>query len=151
MSEQEIKEETKEEPTKGLMAESAVAQEEAETQDLAHNVEEAELKKPDFLPDEYWDGEKGTKLEELMEAFSKQEKSYEQLRSKMSRGDHKPPKEYSTTDIGEINADDPLLETYTNRPKGYPENQGYLRRKGNPGRKYRRPSPGQGRTKGNGW
>ena len=113
MSEQEIKEETQEEPTKGLMAESAVAQEEAETQDLAHNVEEAELKKPDFLPDEYWDGEKGTKLEELMEAFSKQEKSYEQLRSKMSKGGHKAPKEYSTTDIGEINADDPLLETYT--------------------------------------
>jgi hypothetical protein len=113
MSEEEVKEETQEEPSKGLMAESKVAKEEAETEDIAHDVQEAELKKPDFLPDEYWDAEKGTKLEELMEAFSKQEKSYEQLRTKMSKGNHKAPKEYSTSDIGEVNADDPLLETYT--------------------------------------
>ena len=110
---EEVTEQVKEEPSKGLMSEAKVEEEVRDSEDIPHDVQEAELKKPDYLPEEYWDAEKGAKLEDLMEAFSKQAKTHEELRKKMSTGRHKVPKEYSTEDLGEINADDPLLEAYT--------------------------------------
>lgn len=66
--------------------------------------------RPDYVPEQFWDPEKGADLEGLA-------KSYAELRSKMSSGKHKAPKngEYSREAIAEydIPDDDPLLGEFT--------------------------------------
>lgn len=48
--------------------------------------------KPEGFPDEYWDDEnKGVNAQALYEGLQKQEKIAKDLRSKMGKGDHKPP------------------------------------------------------------
>ena len=116
----EVKEEVKEE-TKGLMAE-ATEQEEAVDSDLVHTEpavepDEVEFKRPEYLPEEFWDDDNGAKLEELMTEFEKTKKSYSELRTKMSRGEHKPPEKYEIKDLGKIAPDDPLLETFVDWSK----------------------------------
>tara|TARA_R100001129_G_scaffold122791_1_gene85560 strand:- start:217 stop:1008 length:792 start_codon:yes stop_codon:yes gene_type:complete len=113
LEEEKVEETATEEKPQGLMAEAKKEEEKIEDEEINHDVKEAELKKPDYLPEEYWDEENGTKLEALMDAFTKQEKSYQELRKKMSRGDHKPPEKYTWENLGEVDPDDALLGTYT--------------------------------------
>ena len=108
------KETVVEEKPQGLMANAKPEEEvQIEDGDIAHDVKEAELKKPDILPEEYWDTEKGANVEKLMGDFEKQKKSYNELRKKMSQGKHKAPENYTYENLGEIDADDPLLATYS--------------------------------------
>lgn len=66
--------------------------------------------RPDYIPEQFWDPENGPMVEQLA-------KSYQELRTKMSTGKHKAPKDgaYSIEalkDFG-VEADDPLLSQFT--------------------------------------
>ncbi len=94
-----------------------MAEEKVEDGEMAHDVEQAELKKPEYLPEEYWDEKTGANLEKLMGEFDKQKTSYNELRKKMSQGKHKAPEKYTWENLGEVDADDPLLAVYTDWAK----------------------------------
>ena len=109
-------EEVKDE-TQGLMAEHKSEETESDTQEMVHKEpavepDEVEFTRPEYLPEEYWDADSGPKIEALMGEFNKTKKSYSELRTKMSRGEHKPPEVYETKDLGDFQADDPLLSVY---------------------------------------
>jgi len=110
-------EEVVEEKPQGLMANAKKEEEKVEDGEIAHDVEQAELKKPEYLPEEYWDEKTGANLEKLMGEFDKQKTSYNELRKKMSQGKHKAPEKYTWENLGEVDADDPLLATYTDWAK----------------------------------
>jgi hypothetical protein len=99
------------------MANAKKEEEKVEDGEISHDVEQAELKKPEYLPEEYWDAETGANLEKLMGEFDKQKTSYNELRKKMSQGKHKAPEKYTWENLGEVDADDPLLATYTDWAK----------------------------------
>lgn len=73
--------------------------------------------KPEGFPDEYWDEEAGSvNAQALFDGLRKQEKIAKDLRSKMGKGEHKPPEkaEQYTFDASEKSAehikdDDPLV------------------------------------------
>ena len=122
MAEEEVVEEVQteevvEEKPQGLMANAKKEEEKVEDGEMAHDVEQAELKKPEYLPEEYWDEKTGANLEKLMGEFDKQKTSYNELRKKMSQGKHKAPEKYTWENLGEVDADDPLLATYTDWAK----------------------------------
>ena len=122
MAEEEVVEEVQteevvEEKPQGLMANAKKEEEKVEDGEMAHDVEQAELKKPEYLPEEYWDEKTGANLEKLMGEFEKQKTSYNELRKKMSQGKHKAPEKYTWENLGEVDADDPLLATYTDWAK----------------------------------
>ncbi len=52
-----------------------------------------------------------------MGEFEKQKTSYNELRKKMSQGKHKAPEKYTWENLGEVDADDPLLAIYTDWAK----------------------------------
>lgn len=68
---------------------------------------EAPKVKPDYLPDNFWDADKG---EANLEAMSK---SWSDLRKQISQGKHKAPADgnYDTTSWGEDAADNPMAST----------------------------------------
>jgi galactitol-specific phosphotransferase system IIB component len=70
--------------------------------------------KPEWMPDQFWDTENGPDLEGLS-------KSYQELRSKMSAGKHKAPKDgkYDIASIKDhgIDENDPLLSDFTSFAK----------------------------------
>lgn len=73
--------------------------------------------KPEGFPDEFWDAEnKGVNAQALFEGLQKQEKIAKDLRSKMGKGEHKPPEkaaDYKLELSEELSAlvpsDDPLV------------------------------------------
>ena len=75
--------------------------------------DEIEFVKPEFLPEKFWDPENGTNVEKLSKAYSELEK-------KFSRGEHKAPKEYDTSFLGEnVPEDDEMLNSYLDKAKRY--------------------------------
>lgn len=75
---------------------------------LASEDEELEFKKEEWFPDKFWNDETGPDVENLA-------KSYSELQKKFSQGRHKAPEKYDTElfSQAQIEADDPLLSTYT--------------------------------------
>jgi len=77
---------------------------------VAHEKEETKteekIERPEGLPDKFWDEEKGADLQGLAKAYSELEK-------KFHNGDHKAPKQYNLSVLGEnIPEGDALLEGY---------------------------------------
>lgn len=75
---------------------------------LATENEEIEFKKEEWFPDKFWNDETGPDVENLA-------KSYSELQKKFSQGKHKAPESYDTElfSQAQIEADDPLLSTYS--------------------------------------
>jgi len=73
--------------------------------------------RPEWMPEQFWDDENGPDLENLA-------KSYQELRSKMSAGKHKAPKDgkYDISSLADhgVSDDDPLLNEF----KGFAKENG---------------------------
>lgn len=87
----------------------------SEEKPVDENIEWGE--RPEWMPEQFWDDESGPDLESMA-------KSYQELRSKMSSGKHKAPKDgkydiASLTDHG-VDEDDPLLGEF----KGFAKENG---------------------------
>ena len=69
--------------------------------------DELEFKKPDYLPEKYWDEKEGPRVESMAKSLSELEK-------KLSQGKHKQPSEYDTSVLSEHNVDpeDELVKSY---------------------------------------
>ena len=69
--------------------------------------------KPDWMPDGFWTEDDGPDIEGMASALNTVNKDYKELRTKMSQGLHKAPKDgnYESTVLAEagVGEDDPLL------------------------------------------
>jgi len=127
---EETVEETSEVETKdstGLLSPSMEKEQEEATEESIDHLAQTEDKplddkiewgeRPEWMPEQFWDDENGPDLESMA-------KSYQELRSKMSSGKHKAPKDgkydiASLTDHG-VSEDDPLLSEF----KGFAKENG---------------------------
>lgn len=81
---------------------------------VEEDTEEQDFVRPDFFPENFWDEEDGPDVEGLA-------KAYAELRSKMSAGKHKAPKDgkYEITSLKDrgVNDDDPMLKDFVGLAK----------------------------------
>jgi len=70
--------------------------------------------RPDWMPEQYWSSDDGPDLEGLANELSAKTKSYNELRTKMSQGKHKAPKDgnYDMSLLEGVSDDDPLLNDF---------------------------------------
>jgi len=70
--------------------------------------------RPDWMPEQYWSSDDGPDLEGLANELSAKTKSYNELRTKMSQGKHKAPKDgnYDMSLLEGVPDDDPLLNDF---------------------------------------
>lgn len=87
-------------------------------------VEEGDFEwgeRPDFMEglEQFWTAEDGPDLEGLAKELSAKTKSYNELRSKMSQGKHKAPKDgnYDMASAEGVEDDDPLLNDFVSFAK----------------------------------
>jgi hypothetical protein len=77
--------------------------------------------RPDFIPEQFWSEKEGPDIEGAFEELNKLNKDYKELRTKMSQGLHKAPKdgEYATDIMTEANvpSDDEMLSGYLDLAK----------------------------------
>jgi hypothetical protein len=94
---------------------SVTPEAEDKTEDMNHvnidtvegeDLDNVEYERPDYFPQNFWTEDDGPDIEGLAKAYS-------ELRTKMSRGDHKAPESYDTSGLENVAEDDPLLSKYT--------------------------------------
>nr|AKH47283.1 hypothetical protein [uncultured marine virus] len=77
--------------------------------------------KPEYIDDQFWNAEKGELDAEKLAT------SYKELRAKMSAGKHKAPADgkYSVDELGDIDADDPMLADFLDiaKDEGFSQDQ----------------------------
>lgn len=83
--------------------------------------DDVEFVRPDFWPEQFWDDKEGPDIEKMLDAYNNLDKSYKELRTKMSQGKHKPPADgnYDVsmfTKVG-VKEDDDLLQKYVGKAK----------------------------------
>ena len=69
-------------------------------------IDNVEFARPDYYPEQFWDETEGPDVEGLAKAYS-------ELRTKMSRGDHKTPESYDISSLENVAEDDPILTKFT--------------------------------------
>lgn len=88
---------------------------EDKTEDINHvstdavegeDVDNVEYERPEYFPQNFWSEDDGPDIEGLAKAYS-------ELRTKMSRGDHKAPESYDLSGLEDVAENDPLLSKYT--------------------------------------
>ena len=123
--ENEEQQEQVEQAPDGLMAQTALENEETEeiiphkAEDAKAETEEVEkLERPEWLPEKFWNDEDGPELEKMA-------KSYDELQKQFSQGKHKAPDEYDTTIVTEQGFDenDTVVESTLEWAKKYGINQ----------------------------
>lgn len=95
------------------LVDEAPKEETTEPEEINHVAQEStepkteeKVERPEGLPDKFWDEKKGTDIQGLS-------KAYAELEKKFHNGDHKAPKEYDLSALGEnIPEGDTLLEGY---------------------------------------
>ena len=107
----EVEETTATETEVSHKEETVTAKDEGTTDE---QEEDHEWVRPDFWPEQFWDDKEGPDVEKLA-------KSYQELRTKMSQGKHKPPADgkYDTTIFKNagVSEDDDLLNKYITKSK----------------------------------
>jgi len=88
---------------------------EDKTEDINHvstdavegeDIDNVEYERPEYFPQNFWSEDDGPDIEGLAKAYS-------ELRTKMSRGDHKAPESYDLSGLEDVAENDPLLSKYT--------------------------------------
>lgn len=93
--------------------------EELQAQETAED--DVEFVRPDFWPEQFWDDKEGPDIEKMLDAYNNLDKSYKELRTKMSQGKHKAPADGNYdislfTKVG-VKEDDDLLQKYVGKAK----------------------------------
>lgn len=84
-------------------------------------AESEPVEKPEYIEDQFWNAEKGELDAEKLAT------SYKELRAKMSAGKHKAPADgkYSVDELGDIDAEDPMLADFLDiaKDEGFSQDQ----------------------------